>query len=55
MIERSSQLKSTTGELLAEKVVRAFQLPLLWLGNFKTSGCLVRRPVLLQQLGWPLN
>jgi len=25
-------------------VVRAFQFALLWLGNFKTSGCLVGRP-----------
>ena len=35
---------STTGELLANKVVRAFEVALLWLGNFKTSGCLVGRP-----------
>jgi len=35
---------STTGELLTDKVVRAFYFALLRLGNFKTSGCLVGRP-----------
>jgi len=29
--------------LLADKVVRAFQFALVWLGNFKTSSCLVGR------------
>jgi len=29
--------------LLADKVVRGFYFALLWLGNFKTSGCLVGR------------
>jgi len=43
IIERSSQLKSTTGELLADKVVRAFYFALLWLVNFKTTGWLVGR------------
>ena len=40
---KKQSTESTTGELLAEKVVRACCFALLWLGNFKTSGCLVGR------------
>jgi len=35
---------STTGELLVDKVVRAFYFALLRFGNFKKTGCLVGRP-----------
>ena len=42
--DSSSKLKSSIGELLVDKVVRAFYFALLRLGNFKTSGCLVGRP-----------
>jgi len=31
--KQSTQI--TSGELLADKVVRGFHFPLLWLGNFK--------------------
>jgi len=34
---------SATGEILTDKVVRAFYFPLHWLGNFTTSGCVVGR------------
>jgi len=51
IIERSSQLNSATGELLVDKVVRAFKFALLWLGNFKSQVTqLGDRPVLLQEL-----
>jgi len=37
--------KKQCGELLADKVVRAFYFALLWLGNFRTPGCLIGRHV----------
>jgi len=34
---------NASGELLTDKVVRAFYFNLHWFGNIKTSGCLVGR------------
>ena len=42
--ERSSQLRVLLESYTANKVVRTFYFALRWLGNFKTSGCLVGRP-----------
>ena len=43
-------------ELLADKVVRVFYFALLWIGNFKTLGCLVGRLTYAPAtLGWLLN
>ena len=42
---KKQSTECATGELLADKVVRAFQIALLWLGNFKTTGFLVGRPI----------